>query len=121
MNKIQNLVLREDSAEWNYNNKKVVVPLEKIEQAEISDLTNSVYVLLKGDRLPSILKIFSETGHEIETTSAPEGFQFYYLTQHPDLGVSIVCVTSNPIEGWRDWHFGYDFNKRSLFRHCPAY
>jgi len=44
-----------------------------------------------------------------------------FLTKHPNLGVAIVASSSDKIDDWYDWHFGYDVKKNEIYRDSPAY
>ncbi|MBB6253217.1 hypothetical protein [Nitrospirillum iridis] len=82
-----------------------------------------LYVLVKDDgaKLPTRLMLIARNGSILGVLSPDPGFSFYYLTPHPDAGVSIVCVTDTPINGWQDWHFAYSGGKKALVRLGPAY
>ncbi|MEA1673571.1 hypothetical protein [Nitrospirillum sp. BR 11163] len=82
-----------------------------------------LYVLVKdgGAKLPTRLVLIAQDGSELGVLNPEPGFSFYYLTPHPDAGVSIVCVTDTPINGWQDWHFAYNSGKKALVRLGPAY
>jgi len=106
---------------WNLRKTPISIALRNIDQAMLDKINNTVFVLTGVNELPTYLHIYSSDGVEIMRTMAPVGFQFYYLSEYPKQGVSIVCVADNPVDGWRDWHFGFDFQKKELFRINPAY
>ncbi len=120
---IQNFVFdkAQGTLQWTAAGKRVQVAAAGFEQAQ-ADATNDCVLALEATAtLPSRLHVFASSGAVLATLGAPQGFQFYYLTPYPQLGVAVVCVTSQPVEGFRDWHFGVDLKQGTLFRHAPAY
>ncbi|WP_141215578.1 hypothetical protein [Hahella sp. CCB-MM4] len=106
---------------WKCRDQNISINLDGIDQAVADVKQNVVVVLTDVSTLPEILLVFSCDGKKLASFSPPDGFQFYYLSEHPELGASVVCVSSNSIDGWHDWHFGLDLKGHSLFRHCPSY
>jgi hypothetical protein len=106
---------------WNFLSQQVSVAVKNIDQALADDVHKVIIVLSDADKLPKSLSVFSGDGEELFRITSSSELQFYYLSEHPELGVSVVCVFPDPVDGWRDWHFGIDFQKKELFRHCPAY
>lgn len=106
---------------WNFRKSPISIPLKNIDQAIVDKINNTVFVLTGVNELPTDLYIYSDDGMEIMRKKAPIGFQFYYLSEYPKHGVSIVCVAEKPIEGWQDWHYGVDYQKKELFKIGPAY
>ncbi len=106
---------------WKCRGLNVSITLDGVDQAIADVKENVVVVLADVSDLPETLLVFSCDGKKLASLSPPEGFQFYYLSEHPELGISVVCVTSDSIDGWHDWHFGVDLKGHNLFRHCPSY
>jgi hypothetical protein len=106
---------------WIFLNRQVSVAIKNIDQALVDDVHKVIVVLSDADKLPKSLLVFSGDGEKLFKITSSSELQFYYLSEHPELGVSVVCVFPDPVDGWRDWHFGIDFQKKELFRHCPSY
>jgi hypothetical protein len=107
---------------WSCEGTRVEPAAKDFEQAMADPVHDLVLALEAAPQgLPRRLHVFAAAGTEIATLDPPEGFQFYYLTPYEKLGVAVVCVTAEPVEGWRDWHFGLDPKTQKLFRHAPAY
>lgn len=107
-----------DSLGWICNGSRVCLSLKKVVQALLDDEKDLVVVLHGSEKI----SVFDCGGTELLKFDEPgEGFQFYYLVRHPDLGVAVVCLSPESVDGWRDWHFGIDIKNRTLFRYCPAY
>ncbi len=125
MTKISEIKVNEqrESLEWKCTcqTQKIFIKLTGISQAMPHPKTNEVFALSGTEGQPGLLSIFSCSGEELGVILPPEGFQFYYLSDHPEVVISVVCVSSMPVEGWRDWHFGIDVQNSRLYRHCPAY
>jgi hypothetical protein len=109
------------SLQWVNGGRKVRILAAGLEQAQADTVNDRVLALQAAQGLPNRLKVFSATGQELADLPPPEGFQFYYLTPYSKLGVAVVCVTTEPVAGFRDWHFGLDLARRRLFRHAPSY
>lgn len=123
MLKIQNVLLDKENGviKWSTNGKDIVLHEIGVDSA-LADKSREIVIILTGrDNFPDELKIYSATGENISNLKSPDKFDFYYLSNHPTLGVSVICVTDAPVDNWRDWHFGYDIEEKKLFRHCPAY
>lgn len=106
---------------WIFDGQDITIDCPGVDQAIISDKQRAIITLAGEDNTPSVLIAFAFDGSEIFRASAPSPFNFYYLSNHPEVDVSVVCVTREPIDGWRDWHFGVDVKQKKIFRHCPAY
>lgn len=110
-----------DTVEWRWRDDLILKSLPKIDQAMIDKKDGVIYVLFENENLPKSLVLFSSNGTELARLSPPQLFDFYYLTEYPELGVSVVCVSRVPVDGRSDWHFVFNKDKHSLERHCPAY
>jgi hypothetical protein len=123
MSKIREFIFDQtrENLEWVYEGRRIQLAAKDFEQALVDTVYDLVFALKASNALPDRLHVFSALGKEIVTLDAPDGFQFYYLTPYSTLGVSVVCVTSEPIAGWNDWHFGFDLKTNKLFRYCRAY
>lgn len=122
MLKIQNVLLDKENRliKWSANGKDIILNELPIDSALVDQNRGMVFILTGSKNLPDELKIYSASGENISNFKSPENFDFYYLSNHPTLGVSVICVTDALIDNWRDWHFGYDIKEKKLFRHCPA-
>jgi hypothetical protein len=108
--------------QWSHDGEQIRVSGSGLEQAQLDAFNDRVFALEESPTLPGRLHVFAATGKEIAVLNPPDGFQFYYLTPYPKLGMAVVCVAPEPVEGFRDWHFGFDPKKKGkLFRHAPAY
>jgi len=110
-----------ESISWFCFGKTKTKAIPGLDQAIIDPKSGNIIVLAGSGGLPNKLVILDGEGRTSYELSPPDGFQFYYLSNHPELGGSVVCVTDEPIDGWSDWFFGIDRSKSTLFRHCPAY
>lgn len=108
---------------WIFDRNPINISLDGVNFIQADQERCLIFVLKNKDNenIPCKLNIFNEEGDIVAELNPPEGFKFYYLIPYPKLGVSVVCSTDNPINGWPDWHFGYDDQKRELYRHAPSY
>jgi hypothetical protein len=106
---------------WVFEGERVQPAGGPFEQAVHDTVNDLVLALEAGNSLPDRLHVFSGSGTAMARLGPPQGFQFYYLTRYPRLGAAVVCVAAEPVEGWRDWHFGFDPGSGKLFRYAPAY
>lgn len=108
---------------WIHNSKKVEIYDSNVVQALADEKKNNVIVLRKLSEKSDLLelRVLEPEGNSIVDLKAPEKFTFSYLTLHPELGVAIVAGANEKVDGWYDWHFGFDKNAKSIFKHCPAY
>lgn len=120
---IKNLLVDKgkDSLSWDFKGQHVEIMCPNVDQAIVSVKQKAIVALIAKNDIPILLKAFTLDGVEIFQAAAPSPFNFYYLSNHPEVDISVVCITENPIDGWRDWHFGIDVKKKEIFRHCPAY
>jgi hypothetical protein len=120
---IQDFVFEKDRRElaWAFEGERVQPAGGPYEQAVLDTVNDLVLALEAGNGLPERLHVFSGSGKEVASLGPPQGFQFYYLTRYPKLGAAVVCVAPEPVDGWRDWHFGFDRKSSKLFRHAPAH
>lgn len=123
MPEVEKLVIDEKNelVSWRYLGRCFSKVVPGLEQAIIDLNAERILVLYSVDGAPSDLMTMNAEGEVTCELSAPDGFQFYYLSNHPDLGGAVVCTTNQPINGWSDWFFGIDLSLKALVRHCPAY
>lgn len=88
-----------------------------IDQVMSWDQKKCVAVLLQS---PESLLVFGWDGQMRRTFSPPPGFKLYYLTSNAQVGVSVVCITSTPIDGWTDWQFAMNLETGELERLSPS-
>lgn len=106
---------------WKYNGRTQSLKLKSVDQYALDQKTGLILALTGADSVPDSLHFIDAKDGSYRSLRPPSGFDFYYLTNHPQLGVSVVCVSENPVEGWRDWHFSVDPGTNSLSRAIPAY
>lgn len=125
MTKILDLTLNDGDIHWTINGKIILAKRSKYTQALADESKNLVFALANNGKENeediNLLHVFAENGTLIASLGPPNGYNFSYLTKHPEVGVAVVAGTNEKIDGWYDWHFGFDLTKKSLFRHCPAY
>jgi hypothetical protein len=105
---------------WKENGKKVSLNIAEASQAVGDNGRELVFVLVGNDN-DKTLEVYSSSGDQIATIYAPESFSFSYLIKHPEVGTAVVAGSNQKVDGWYDWHFGYDEKKNVIFRHCPSY
>lgn len=110
-----------DKVEWLFDSDQLSLDAPDVVQVEIDDERKLIFVMSGGNSIPLELRVASIDGKSINLCVAPEGFSFSYLTHHPSLGVAVVASSNEKVEGWYDWHFGYDRAKAEFYRFCPAY
>lgn len=88
-----------------------------IDQAFAWEKKRVILVLLDS---PAILLVLDYEGRVIHSFPPPEGFSFYYMGYRPNDEVSVVCVTSTPIDGWQDWQFRINLERGELERFAPS-
>ncbi|MGQ7273726.1 hypothetical protein [Marinobacter sp. V034] len=123
MGDIKNLVSdsKKGKVSWRFKGELFSMEVEEIDQAIVDNKHNGIVILSgKNNNLPTRLTAVLSDGSSFDL-SCPKKFSFYYLSEHAEIGISVVCVSPDPVNGWRDWHFGIDYEKKELFRHCPAY
>ena len=123
MTEINELIVNKETStvEWKWRGSLISKNLTKIDQAMINKNDGVIYILFETENLPKSLALFSGDGTELARLSSPESFEFYYLTEYPEVGVSVVCVSRAPVDGRSDWHFVYNKDSHGLERHCPSY
>lgn len=121
--KIKKLLVDKDKGfvSWDSDSGHIEISCPTVDHAIVSDMRRMVFILSNKNNKPFLLQVFDFNGNEIYSSEAPKSFSFYYLSNHPDVDVSVVCVCDEPIDGWRDWHFGINLKEKKLYRHCPAY
>ena len=92
-----------------------------MDQAIANEKQGYVLILLKGENLPEKLIVLDKSGKEVEAVTSIDGFNLYYLSSHPKTEVSIVCVSDKPVDGFTDWHFGFDMRSHKFIRLNRAY
>lgn len=122
MKKIESLKVNvnESIVEWKYNNETLSMVFSNIDQALIDSSRNLLFVLDEKEGLPKRLSVISGSGEVLSTFSSPVNGDFYYLTITPEKEVLVVCVFSEKLDGWSDWHFSFNQNSRELERIAPA-
>lgn len=121
MNTISDLLVIDGSVRWKNRNEQIEVSNIGVFQADADQDKELVFLLVRKSCDDVFLKILSASGDCLAVLSPPIGFDFSYLSRHPDIGVAVVAGANQRVEGWFDWHFGYDEARKALFRHCPAY
>lgn len=106
---------------WKYDGHNQSLELKSVDQYELDQSNGFILVLTGTDSVPDSLYIIDAKDGSYRSLRPPSGFDFYYLTNHPQLGASVVCVSENPVEGWRDWHFSVEPGTNNLSRAIPAY
>ncbi|MGY3310597.1 streptogramin lyase [Pantoea ananatis] len=122
MKKIESLKVNvnESIIEWKYNNETLSMVFSNIDQALIDSSRNLLFVLDEKEGLPKRLSVINESGEVLSTFSSPVNGDFYYLTITPEKEVLVVCVFSEKLDRWSDWHFSFNQNSRGLERIAPA-
>jgi len=105
---------------WSSDRNSIVLIIPDVETAISDEVNRSVVVSINEGKFPTLIKVYDFQGNEIMTLKEPPSFEFYYIKKHTELGVSIICTTEQRINGRSDWQFGIDYEKKSLFRHCPS-
>lgn len=123
METIEKLVVdkKSESISWFRFGQAKNITISGLDQAIIEPKKWNILVLIGSGEPPNSLMILDDEGRMLRELSPPDGFKFYYLSNHPEIGGAVVCVTDEPIDGWNGWFFGIDFSNASLFRHCPAH
>ncbi|WP_298450336.1 hypothetical protein [uncultured Marinobacter sp.] len=106
---------------WEYNGSRQSIELKAANQYALDEQTGFIIVLTGAHVVPDNLYLISVEDGSCKSVQQPSGFAFYYLTNHSKLGVSVVCVSDDPVEGWRDWHFSFDPASNNLIRAIPAH
>lgn len=121
MKKISEFNLTDNDMCWYFGDESVQVSYPNVEQAIANKKQGYILVLLEGENLPEKLIVLDGTGKEIENIMSIDGFNLYYLSIHPKTEVSIVCVSDSPVDGFTDWHFGYNLKEHKFVRLNRAY
>ncbi|MGG6192670.1 hypothetical protein ACQV2B_01000 [Pantoea allii] len=122
MKKIEDLKVDADKSivEWKYNGEVFSMFFPDFDQAMVDATRDLLFVLDKKEKLPKRLSVINGHGEVLSIFSSPEKGDFYYLTTTPNKEVLIVCVLSEKLDGWNDWHFSFNENKGELERTSPA-
>lgn len=110
-----------NSVTWSYQNKTVMWDVTDLDQAIVYSEHQKVYVLSERNQLPGKLDVLDWEGKLVFSCSPPQKSDFYYLTKSSSNSVLIVCSFDEALDGWRDWHYFIDFEKKQLTRGAPAY
>ena len=110
----------EGLVQWESNGGKKISLNGSIDSALMDTDRNLVFLLINNEKSSALLQVFNLNGEQLVGLLPPEDFEFYYLSKHHKLGVSVVCVSEKKIDHWNDWHFGYDKENNELYRYCPA-
>jgi hypothetical protein len=120
---IQDLLLDKinNTLTWCYDDNIISVKENDVQNAMVYKKYRMVIVLVGQDKNPSKMKGFLSNGVLKFEHSPPEGFMFSFLTEHPDIGLAVVCGATNKVNGWYDWHFSINPKTGDMKRYCPAY
>lgn len=121
MTKILNLELKNGRGSWIFDGQLITTSESGNVQILADEIKDLVFTLADGVVEQNQLNVFSKHGVLIRSLEPPEGYRFSYLTHHPEVNIAVVASADTKVDGWYDWHFGYDETKKELFRHCPAY
>lgn len=116
-----NVMACESIVKWKCKEKIFSMPFSKIDQVMVDGSRELIFVLDQKRELPQRLSIINGGGEVLSTFSPPDGGQFYYMTIDAKKEVLVVCVFSEKIDGWSDWHFSYNQKDNLLVRVSPAY
>jgi hypothetical protein len=97
---------------WTCNTHQVTIFIDDLDLALVDEKRNVVFVLSKPSPLPMLLTVLNNEGVLVSTFPPPEGASFYYLTLNDAKEVLIVCSFSEKINGWYDWHYSLDLEKK---------
>lgn len=106
---------------WVYNAHKVTIVIDDLDLAMIDERRKLIFVLSKPSPLPVLLTVFNNDGTLLSTFTPPEGASFSYLTLNDEKEVLIVCSFSEKINGWYDWYYYLDLEKKDIIRAEPSY
>lgn len=121
MANISDLKLTSNGASWKDGAIEIEVSSAGASQLLADSKKGLIFILINMNETNKFLNIYSISGELLASLSPPSDFSFSYLTKHPDVGIAVVAGAKEKIDGWYDWHFGFDDLKKKLFRHCPAY
>ncbi|MBZ5712249.1 hypothetical protein [Nannocystis pusilla] len=79
-----------------------------------------IAVLLASGVEPQRLLLLGPDGQIRGRLGPPAGFELYYLELDPHRGVTAVCTTDTPINGWSDWRFAVSPEIHTLQRFSPS-
>lgn len=106
---------------WIYNAHQVTVTIDDLDLAMIDERRKLIFVLSKPSPLPVLLTILNNDGVLLSTFTPPECASFSYLTLNHQKEVLIVCSFSEKMNGWYDWHYSLDLERKELIRIAPSY
>ena len=101
--------------------KLISIVCENLKSAYLYENVNTILALSGEGNSYSSLIGFSVEGERKFEVGPPDGFSFYYLTNHPKVEASVICVSEKYVDGWTDWYFSVDISNGNLTRLCPAY
>ncbi|MBZ5709403.1 hypothetical protein [Nannocystis pusilla] len=79
-----------------------------------------IAILLEDSAGPQRLLVLDEHGQTRARLGSPAGFDLYYLTPNSRYGITAVCTTEPPVDGWRDWQFAISLERGELVRVSPS-
>jgi hypothetical protein len=118
---IGELTVDKDIVSWSFSNKPVSIKINHLKDACLYAKGKTVLALAGEGNYPSTLLGYNVDGTPKFEVTAPAGYIFSYITEHPEVGVAVVCGGNEKVDGWYDWHFAIDTKTGKLTRHCPAY
>ncbi len=116
-----NVITDESLVTWKFKGKMFSLPVSDIDQVMIDESRELIFVLDQKEELPHRLSIISGCGEVVSNFSPPDGGQFYYMTIDAKKEVLVVCVFTEKIDGWSDWHFSFNQKDNLFLRVSPAY
>jgi len=114
----EELTVGDGAVSWVHHDLPITVFVGEVGQA--MSFAGAVLVLDDGAPGTRVLCGFSHGGEALFRVGPPAGFEFSYLTGHPEVGAAVVCGGAVKIDNWYDWHFSVDLRTGRLERHCPA-
>ncbi|MDC0669813.1 hypothetical protein [Nannocystis radixulma] len=79
-----------------------------------------IAVLLEPSAGPQRLLLLDVDGQTYARLGPPDGYDLYYLEPDSGRGVTAVCTTEPPVNGWRDWRFAISVERGELQRISPS-
>lgn len=115
------LLVEQSTIKWRYKGESFSLIVSDVDQVLVDQGRELIFILAQKKDFPERLTIATARGKIVSSLAPPEDGKFYFMTMDSKKEVLIVCVFTEKIDGWSDWHFSFNPQRNQLERLSPAY